>query len=96
MSTELTVAAAFAGANVLLLSVLTIIWIRNYLQVRASLVLGLVAFGVVLLVENLVALYFFFSMQMLYAADTTVHTVVMALRILFFVALCFLSWSTLQ
>lgn len=96
MSTALTTAAAFAGANLLLLSILTAIWLRSYLEIRTSLVLGLAAFGAVLLLENLIALYFFFSMQMLYAADQTVHTVAMGLRILQFIALCFLSWSTLQ
>lgn len=94
MSTELTAAAALAGVNILLLVGLGAIWLRNYWTFRTTLVLGLVAFVVVLLLQNVAALYFFFSMEMLYVADPGIHTVVLVLRGLETVALVILAYVT--
>lgn len=96
MVDPLTVAAVVSGLNVVILAVLTGVWVRNYREFRTPLVLALVVFGLVLLAENGVALYFFFSMKMLYAADTTVQSAVAVLRAMQLVALCFLAWATLQ
>lgn len=94
MSTPLLVAGGLSVLNAVLLGVLTVIWVRNYRTFRTPLVLGLVAFAVVLLVENLVAIYFSFSMDMLYAASPAVHTVVALLRVLQFVAIAILLFVT--
>jgi len=94
MSTQLLVAGGLSIVNAVLLSVLTVIWLRNYRTFRTPLVLGLVAFAVVLLIENLVAIYFSFSMNMLYAATPAVHTVVAVLRTLQFVAIAILLFVT--
>lgn len=60
-------------------------------------VLGLVVFAVVALLENMTAIYIFFSsMKMLYVNDPTVLSSVAILRWLQFLALCFLTWATLQ
>jgi hypothetical protein len=96
MTTALLVASALAALNVLLLAVLAAVWLRNYRTFRTPLVLGLLAFALVLLLENLLALYFFFDMRMLYAADPTVHQAVAVLRGLQFVAIASLTASTLR
>ena len=96
MSTTLMVASALAGLNVALLAVLTAVWLRNYRTFRTPMVLGLLAFAAVLLFENLLALYFFFDMRMLYAADPSVHLAVAVLRGLQFVALLFFTAVTLR
>ena len=94
MSTELTVAAGLAGVNIILLLGLGAVWVRNYRTFRTPLVLGLVAFAAVLLVQNLAALYFFFSMEMLYAGNPAIHTVVLVLRGLETLALLILAYVT--
>lgn len=94
--TALSIAAGFAVLNIILLVALGTIWVRNYQQFRTPMILGLIVFAAVLLVENGTALYFFFSMDMLYAADDDVHMAVAALRGMQCVALAFLTWSTLQ
>jgi hypothetical protein len=96
MTTALLVASALAALNVLLLAVLAAVWLRNYRAFKTTLVLGLLAFALVLLLENLLALYFFFDMRMLYAADPAVHGAVAALRGLQFVAIASLAASTLR
>ena len=53
-------------------------------------------FALVLLVENAVALYFFFSMAMFYAADPAVQQAVLVLRALQFLALVVLTYVTWQ
>ena len=89
-------ASALAGVNALLLLALSGIWIRNYAQFGSRLVLGLVAFSLVTLVENLLALYFFFSMQSLYAGDPRVQQAVLILRALQVVAFGFLTYVTMK
>ena len=97
MVTAIELAMAATGLSVLVLIGLTVVWVRNYRQFRTPLVLALAVFGAVLLVENVVALYFFFdSMEMLYAADDQVHRWVAVMRSLQLLALCFLGWATMQ
>ena len=96
MGSWLLLATALAGVNLLLLGVLTAVWLRNYRTFRSGMVAGLVAFGAVMLVENAVAVYFFFSMQSLYAMDPGVQQVVALLRGLQAVALGFLTYVTVK
>jgi hypothetical protein len=96
MGDMILVASAMAAVNVLLLGTLTVVWIRNYRTFGSSMIAGLVAFGLVMLAENAVALYFFFSMQMLYSGDAGVQQVVMVLRVLQTVALVFLTYVTMK
>jgi hypothetical protein len=96
MSTWITAASGLAGLNVLLLASLGFVWLRNYRQFKSPLVLGLLAFSAVMLVENLGAIYFFFSMGMLYASDPTAQQFVVALRGLETVALAVLTYVTWQ
>jgi len=96
MSTWITIASGLAGLNVLLLAVLGFVWLRNYRRFKTPLVLGLLAFATVMLVENLAAIYFFFSMGMLYASDPFAQQFVAVLRGLQLLALAFLTYVTLQ
>lgn len=96
MGPWLTVATTLAGLNALLLTALGVVWLRNYRTFRSNLILGLLAFAVVLLLENLLAIYYFFSMQMLYAGDPVAQQAVVVLRALQFVALLFLTYVTMQ
>jgi len=76
--------------------VLTTVWVRNYRTFGSELTAGLAAFATVLLVENAVAIYFFFSSGMLYAGVPSAQQAVAALRILQTVALVFLTYVTLK
>jgi hypothetical protein len=96
MDTTMIVATGLAALNVTLLLVLTGVWVRNYRTFGSELTLGLLAFAVVLLLENLTAVYFFLSTHMLYADMQEVQTAVLTLRALQFVALAFLTWVTLK
>lgn len=96
MNDSMVVASALSGVNILLLAALTAVWVRNYRTFRTPLILGLMAFGVVMLVENAVSLYYYFSMQMLYAADPAIQQVVTVTRALQAVALVFLTYVTMK
>lgn len=94
-TTEITVATAFAAGNLVLLGVLAYVWIQNYRTFRSSLILGLLAFAVVFMIENVVAVYFYvFTETMLYGADETVQRIALIKRALQFLALCFLGYVT--
>ncbi|GAB3325583.1 MULTISPECIES: hypothetical protein [Haloplanus] len=96
MTPTLSIASALSGLNIALLAALLVVWWRNYRQFGTPLTLGLVAFAVVLAVENVVAIGFFFSSGMLYAADPTAQMAVLTMRALQFVALAFLTYVTLR
>ena len=88
---------ALAVLNSILLLVLGAVWLQNYREFKSNMILGLVAFSGVLLVENLLAIYFFFdSMTSLYTADPLVGTVVLVMRSLQFVAVAFLTYVTVK
>ncbi|WP_265111054.1 hypothetical protein [Halosolutus halophilus] len=94
MGPWMLVATVLSGVNVLLLSILTVIWVRNYRTFGSEMTAGLAVFGVVMLLENVVAIYFFFSTGMLYANSPGVQQSVAALRALQTVALAFLTYVT--
>jgi len=96
MTTEITIATAFSGGNLLLLGTLIYVWIGNYRTFRTPLVLGLLVFGFVFVLENLLAIHFFFAEGMLYGSDPQVQQVVVLLRGLQFVALLALVHVTLK
>ena len=96
MNTYVTLASGFSVLNVLLLSARVAVWVRNYRQFRTPLTLGLVAFGAVLLVENLVALGFYFSMGMLYAGSQTAQLAVLGMRALQFIAVLAITYVSMK
>jgi len=96
MNTNLMIASGFSGISVVLLLGLITVWVRNYLTFRTPLTLGLIAFASVLLVENLLAIYFFFSTGMLYSGDPSAQGAILSLRALQLFALGFLTYVTMQ
>jgi hypothetical protein len=96
MNTTLLFASVLSGLSILLLLGLTAVWIRNYRTFRTPLTLGLLAFGSVLLVENVLAIYFFFSTEMLYAGTPSAQRALLVLRALQLCALGFLTYVTMQ
>ncbi len=96
MNTALMTAAALSGISVALLLGLVAVWVRNYRTFRTPLTLGLIAFAAVLLFENVLAIYFFFSTGMLYAGDPFAQRALLSLRALQVVALAFLTYVTMK
>ncbi|MFC5368270.1 hypothetical protein [Salinirubrum litoreum] len=96
MQAQIQLAALLAGVNLVCLLALTAVWARNYRRFRTTLVLGLLAFAVAMLVENALALYFFFTMQSLYSGDPHVQQAVLVLRALQLVAVGTLTYATLK
>ena len=94
MGPWMLVATALSGVNVLLLMVLTVIWVHNYRTFGSEMTAGLALFGGVMILENLLAIYFFFSSGMLYADSSSVQQIVTILRALQTVALTFLTYVT--
>ena len=61
MTLMLDVARAAAGVNVLLLLALGYVWASNYWEIRSQQTLGTLLFALLLLAENVMALYYYFS-----------------------------------
>lgn len=96
MTQLLTFASALSVLNIVLLLIVSAVWARNYRTFKSPLTIGLLGFAVVLIVENLVALAFFFSMGMLYSGSAVAQQAVLAMRALQFVAIAFLTFVTLR
>lgn len=88
-------AVGLAAVNLLLLTALGTVWLRNYRTFRTNLLLGLLLFAGVLAVENLVAIVAYLSTEMIYAGGTTAMYAVVGLRAMQFVAIAFLTVVTL-
>lgn len=96
MTTPLMIATILSALNVVLLLGVAIVWGRNYQTFRTPLTLGLLCFAVIFLVENALAVYFFFSMGMLYTGSEAAQLTVLAMRGLQFVALVFITTVTVR
>lgn len=87
-------ATVLSGVNVVFLAVLTVIWVRNYRTFGSDMTAGLAVFAIAMLIENIVAIYFFFSSGMLYVDSPGVQQAVATLRALQTIALAFLTYVT--
>jgi hypothetical protein len=100
MGVWLTLAAVAAVVNVAVLAGLNGIWLRNYRQFRSKHTLGLALFGLLLLAENLLALYVFAVHPGLHAwlaaSAPLAQSAMLALRVLELTAVGFLAWVTLD
>jgi hypothetical protein len=96
MGPWLLVATGLSAVNAIFLGTLTAVWIRNYRTFGSGMTAGLAGFAATMLVENLLAIVFFFSTGMLYAGDPTAQQAVVALRAVQTVALAALTYVTLK
>lgn len=58
MSMAMYISISLTSANIILLVILTTIYIRNYLEIKAQFSLGLVTFAGILIVQKILTLYF--------------------------------------
>lgn len=99
MGLWLEVTRIAAGFNVLVLIGLVIVWARNYRQFQSKHTLGLLVFGLLMLSENGLALYFITVDPMLspwfaQSMPELPEMAMMALRLVTSGALVFLAWVT--
>ena len=89
-----------AGLNVLLLAGLSYVWLRNYRTFPSKHTLGLSVFALLLLLENLVALYVFAGHPLLrtWIANSAplAQAAMMGLRLLEGAALAAIAWTALD
>ena len=81
-----------AAVNATLLLSLLYVYAQNYRRIRSSFVLGLLLFAALLLLENLLALYFSVTMMGLYAENVAVQAFI--LRIVETASLLVLTYVT--
>ncbi len=82
-----------AVINIVVLLGLSTVWARNYRQFRSKHALGLLVFGVLMLAENGLALYFLAVDPML-MMDGVRQQAQTSLRLLMSLAFGFLAWIT--
>lgn len=80
MTLVLDIARIAAGLNIVLLTVLIVLWARLYREIRSTFTLGSLVFGTFLLAENAVALWFYFTTPALPAIAVEVMMVLQVLE----------------
>ncbi|MFB6068416.1 MAG: hypothetical protein ABEJ90_00635 [Halobacterium sp.] len=92
------VSRAALAVNVALLAALCVVWARNYREFGSKHTLGLLMFGVLLLGENGLGLYYFLMHDTLAGwfgeLPELAATAMLALRLLETAAIAFLAWVT--
>lgn len=101
MSTLFTLARIAVGLNLALLTVLGIVWARNYYRLRSKHTMGMLVFAALLFAENAFAFYVYLFDDILSAwFATAVPDVAWQAMLLFHVlemlALAILTWVTLD
>ncbi|WP_135363058.1 hypothetical protein [Halosimplex halophilum] len=98
MSLWLDAASAAATLNVVLLTALVGIWARNYLEFRSKHPLGLLVFGLLLLAENCLSVYYYVIdpevAALLRSAAPVAGRAMTFVQILELAAIVFLAWVT--
>lgn len=99
MTLWVDVARAATALNVVLLLALATVWGRNYLRFRSKHTVGFLVFALLLLAENVMALYYYLidpdlSVWFSTAVPTIAWQAMMSLHVLEFAALLFLTWVT--
>ncbi len=98
MSLWVDITRVAMGVNVLLLLALVGVWGRNYRELRSKHTLGLLLFGLMLLGENVLGLYYFMWHADLSAwfagLPDIASSAMMALRLGETFAISFLAWVT--
>jgi len=98
MSLWLDAASAAATLNVVLLVALVGIWARNYLAFRSKHPLGLLVFGLLLLAENCLSVYYYVIdpqvATLLRSAAPVAGRAMTFVQILELGAILFLAWVT--
>lgn len=101
MSLLIDSARVAVGINVVLLAVVGSVWGRNYLKLRSKHTLGLLLFAVLLLLENLFALYFYLvDPDLSFWFSTQVPAIAWRAMLLFHImellAIVAITWTTLD
>lgn len=92
MSLMLDIARGAAGVNIILLAGLIAVWARNYRQMRAPLLLGLMSFGALLLAENVSALYFYLTAPAMPSLAVRSMMIIQVLETVAIAALAYVTW----
>lgn len=93
MSLMLDAARVAAALNVVLLSVLIVLWGRLYREIRSQFTLGSIVFAVFLLAENAVALWFYFNAPKMPPLAVEVMMVLQILEVFGIGALLYVTWQ---
>jgi hypothetical protein len=87
-------ATVLTSLNVLLLLSLIYVYVSNYVKLRSRFALGLLLFALLLLLQNLAALYFQLMMIMYYTNEVAGFALVLnALEALGLACLVYISWK---
>ncbi|MBI4053119.1 MAG: hypothetical protein HY394_03730 [Candidatus Diapherotrites archaeon] len=82
----------FEIANILLLVFLLSVYVQNYRQMKCAFSLGLIMFAAFLLIQNMLAAYFHFTMLAYYSLEVMQHAFILSGAQT--IALAALSWVT--
>lgn len=94
MDMLMIVAKGLTVVNVLLILVLLYVYTKSVQKIRAPFTIGLLAFALLFLVNNIICLYFYITMQPYYAPGAEIFAVVLsATQTVAFATLAWITWK---
>ncbi len=84
-----TIATALSA---LMLAVLLWIYVKNFRQIKSKFTAGLMVFAGLMLLQNIVSLYYYFTMMDLYVAQVSVQVLIYSLlQMVAYIVLLFIT-----
>ncbi|MBI2110727.1 hypothetical protein HYT51_03020 [Candidatus Woesearchaeota archaeon] len=79
MAYFMKITAILTSLSTIILIVLSFFYFKNMQKVKSKFTLGLLLFALLFLIQNLVSLYFYFTMMNYYAPEVSIHVFVLSL-----------------
>jgi hypothetical protein len=94
MALIMSITMVLSAASTLMLLVLIYIYYTNFKKIKSSFTLGLMLFALLFLVQNLVSLYYYFTMMEFYVEQVSMHVFVLTLlQAIAFAIMLKLTWE---
>ncbi|MEM2138265.1 MAG: hypothetical protein QW568_04210 [Candidatus Anstonellaceae archaeon] len=94
MELELTLTFAFEALSSLLLFALLFIYYRNYAAMKAKFTLGLLVFASLLLLQNILGMYYRFTMMNFYSIEAAAGVaIIRGIEVIALAVLLYISWE---
>ena len=90
----MTVTTILSGVSAILLILLLHIYYKNLKKIKSKFTFGLFIFAALFLLQNIVSVYFYFTMMDYYAPEVTMHVFIFTLlQAIAFIVLLKITWE---
>lgn len=94
MNLIMTLSTTLTVINLILILFLLVVYIKNYSKIKSPFTLGLFMFALIFLLQNILYLYFNFTMMSLYTMESEIFVFILTiLQTIAFTILNIITWK---